>query len=249
MAVNEADLMKALDDMESLAKGKKPAKSGKKLSLKEWAEQGSEESAHKGEDGDDFEEVAEDEEDIDKAVDDDDSESESSDDEESSEDDEPPVKKAKKSTDIADIMKSDGANGGLIDVSPFIESLVEQVSESDQRLRKSVIALRDESRAYNRAQSTVINILAKAMVKLEKSLEAFGDLPAGERQTALSKSEVEERFEAPAFQFSRGQVLDAMFELTKSNQISGLAVTNYESFGSMESDVLAKVEAYFKKSA
>jgi hypothetical protein len=276
----EEQILKALSEMEAIAKGgsgKLPkstseangglsnegdkgemsvsAKKGGKT-LAQWVQETDESDAQKGAEESDFEDE---DEDVFKAESDDDDESSSDDeDEESSSDDEsedePPMKKGKaRKSSISDLMKSDSSAGPVIDISPFIEGLVDQVSDSDMGLRKAVVALQNEQRAFNRAQSKVLSLMAKSMIAMQERMEGFENLPAGGRRSVVSKSEIDERFDegvgSAGFAFNRDQVLDAMTELVKSHQIEPIEVTRYEVTSSMEQDTQRKVEQFLNKSA
>lgn len=284
MAIKEKSLMKALSEMEAIAKGgkgklpkttaeangglsnegdkqelavkgededdfdeeqvsedeaseeavEKAHKKGKKKGLVEWAKEEESEEAHKGHGSDD----------------------EESEDESESESEEPPMKKGKKvkKSTIADLVKSDSQAGAVVDVSPLIENLVDQVSEAVEDMRKSIDDSRDEQSGFNRALAKAVNLTAQSVLALNKRFDGIEDLPAGSRRTALTKGEVQERFDeggegGDVLDFNRHQVLDAMTDLAKSGSIPTIDVTRYETTGTMDPDVLKKVENHLKKSA
>jgi hypothetical protein len=240
------------------AAGVAKASKGGKKNLKQWAKddessssESSSDNARKGGDED------EDDDDIDKAVEDD-SEESSSESESESTSGEPPVKKGKtkKSASLADLMKSDSSVGPVVDVSPFIEGLVDQVSDADTRLRKSVKLMHEEQRAFQRAEAKVLGALAKSIQEVQERLGGIENAPVGARKSVLTKSEVNERFTengagigSDDFEFSKPQVLDALVELAKSHQIEPLEVSRYETTDSMELGTQRKVEEFLTKSA
>lgn len=215
------------DEDAGIEKGKK----GKKMSLKEWAEE--EETEHadmdKGGYGDDDEDESMDDDD------DDDDEGESMD----------KGSKCKKSMDISDLLKSDTDVGPVIDAVPVIEQFVDAVSESDNELRKSVDHL---SRRLG-GQQNVLKAMSKVLLGMQETLGNLMDQPANSRRTVLSKAEIHERFEDEGPQFSKSQVLDAMVNLCQRGQVTPVDVSRFEVTSSMEPNVRKAVEDELKKSA
>ena len=208
------------EDDAGIEKGKK----GKKLSLKEWAEEEATEHASKGDYGDD-----------DDDDDEDDDEDESMD----------KGSKCKKSMDISDLLKSDTDVGPVIDAVPVIEQFVDVVAESDNELRKSVDFL--SQRLHG--QQNVLKAMSKVLLGMQETLGNLMDQPAGQRRTVLSKSEIHERFEDEGPQFSKSQVLDAMVNLCQRGTVTPVDVSRFEVTNSMEPNIRKAVEDELKKSA
>jgi len=292
MKVREEELVKALSEMEAIAKGgdkmpKNTAQANGGLSTEgdktEMATQGGEQKVAKG--GKKLSRWAKDSKSSDsdsestskacKAMkkDDESSESESSDedstskaykamnaqessDEESSEEssessessDDKSSTKAKKST-IANLMKSDSVAGPVVDVSPFIERLVDQVSEAEYDLRKSLVSFHEEQSNQNKSLRKAISAMGNLMLEINNRMKDIEDAPVGQRKSVLSKSEISERFEEQPVDFSKSMVLDALVDLTRTGQVSSLDVSRYEVTNTMEPNVHKAVEGYLRKGA
>ena len=177
------------------------------------------------------------------AAGDDDSESSSSDSESSSSDD--PASKAT----ISDIIKSNSASSPVVDVSPFLETLVDTVSTSDMQLRKALVAMKDEQSGFNDSLRKSVVALGNLTLEIKKSLDQLMDAPAGQRRAVLSKSEITEPFEQPQADFSKSQILDTMFDLLKSGEqgITPVDITRYEGTNDMEPNVRRLVEGALRK--
>jgi len=262
--VREDQLLKALADMEAFAKGEGSA--GKTLPKTQKQSNGgfstvgdSEELAAKGGEDDEFEDespVAQQtlaewaSEDAEKAFGGDeeseDEESSESEDEESS--DEDAEEDTRKSQSVADLVKSHGVGGPFMDASPFIETLVDQVSDSDLQLRKSVLDMQRKQDQFNSKLSKAIVALGKSVMTLNAQLQEFGGQPVGMRKSVLAKSELSERFEQ-GFDFSKSQVLDAMVELCKSGRLQPIEVSKYETTNAMDAKVAHAVSEFLQQRA
>jgi len=210
----------------------KATKGKKKKTLSEWAKEEEAEDAHKGDYGDDDEsedesEGSEDEDDMEKCK----------------------TRKAKKSQSIADLMKSDSASGAVIDVSPFIETLVDQVSDSDAEVKKALIGLGKQQGSQQR----VMKALGNLMLDINKKLETIVEAPAGIRKSVMNAADMEEveRFpQTPQYDVSKQDVLDTMINMVKGGQLDPIHVTRYEMTDTMEPEIRKSVEDnLLKKSA
>lgn len=261
--VKEEQLAKALSDLESIVKSegattskmpKSTAQANGGLSDEGDKEELSTSGGDQSTAAKSLQEWAEEnEEDVEKAApagDDDDSSSSDDDDDSSSSDDEP-VSKCKKSTSLADVIKSDSATGPVIDASPFIEALVEQVSKADQRLRKSVDDSFSQQAKFNAQMQKAVSALGNVVLEMNKKVGGLMESPTGERKSVLSKSEINERFEEAPVDFTKSQVLDAMFDLVKSGSrdVTPIDITKYESSNFMEPNVRQAVEGVLRRSA
>jgi len=279
--VKEEQLVKALSQMEAIAKGDpkgklpkttdaanggfstegdagemgvggepnlsdmgKATKGGKKKTLADWAKENSEETSS---------------EEVSKAMNNEDESEDESEEEESSEEmseDEEEMSKASKKksklarkSTIANLIKSDAAAGPVVDVSPFIEHLVDQVSDAEHDLRKAIVGMREEQGLYNNAFRKSIVAMGNLILDIKKGLDEIRDLPAATRKSVLSKSEVFERFEEERPDFSKSQVLDAMLQMAQAGKIKPIDVTRYETTNSMDGNVRKSVEDFLRKSA
>jgi hypothetical protein len=274
MQVREEQLVKALTEMEALAKGgdkmpkntaeangalstvgdktematsddvsedvKKLGKAVKGKKLGKWAkEDESSDSEDSTSTSDDETSTAK------KAMNKDEDESSS----ESKSDDESSSEETTSKGTIADLMKSDSQAGSVIDVSPFIERLVDQVSEAEFDLRKSLVEFQGEQETHNKAIRKSIVAMGNMLLEINNRLQGIENSPASARKTMLSKSEVMDRFEEETPDFSKAQILDAMVDLAQRGQIQPWDVTTYESTNHMEPKVLKSVENYLRKSA
>lgn len=256
--MNEEKLVKALSELEEVVekgdpKGKMPkstdeangglstegdksemattgsvtkAVKGKKKTLTQWAKEEEEEEAHKA--------VAADE----------DSEDEESDEESESEESEDETSKST----ISDIMKSDTASGPVLDVAPFLETLVDTVSEADMELRKALVELHEEQSEFNSALRKAVVGIGNLVLEMKEDMADVMNRPAGTRKSVLSKSDVIERFEEETPSFSKSQVLDTMIDLVQKGQIDALSPTIYETSNFMDPTVKDKVETALRKS-
>lgn len=225
------------DDVEKAKKGKK-----RKQSLSQWAKEEEEEHS-KGLDGDE-------DDDFEKANDDD------SDDDDDDSDDET-EKCAKKSVgdlnrdSLSDLVKATDAGGPVVDVSPFLETLVDQVSDADMQVRKALTDMYEEQSQYNEGLRKSVVALGNLVLDINKKIDGFGDLPVGERKTVLSKSEIHERFEEENEpDFTKAQVLDAMCDLAEAGKVTPIDVSRYETTNTMEPPVAKAVNDHLlQKSA
>jgi len=278
MQVREEQLVKALTEMETIAKGGNGGKAMPKTTAEAnggLSHVGDKtELAAKGNDADDFEQEedvaikggrklgkwakddtstssSDDSDSTSKACKgiqaDDDSDDDSSDDESSS-DDSTSGTMAKKST-IADLIKSDAVAGPVVDVSSFVERLVDEVSEAEHELRKSVLEFQDEQTAQNRAVRKALTAMGNLVLEINNRMKGIEDAPAGTRKSILSKSEISERFEEPRYDFDQNQVTEALIELAQSGKVNPVDVTRYESTGTMENNVRKALEDHLRKSA
>ena len=270
-AVREESLLKALSDLEDIAKGdalpkdQKGAngglsKEGKAMAVKsdgredddeeeledeeksfsEWLE--SESALLKGDEEDESQEDEGDDEGEEEAP-------EAAEEEDEGEEDEEAEKSLGSQASISDIIKSNSATGPVVDVAPFIETLVDQVSDSDENLRKSIVALQDQQSGFNDTLQKSIVALGNLVLDMNKKLNSVWDAPVSGRKSVMSKSEVAERFEAAAPAFNKTQVLDTMVELVQKGHINPIDVSRYEATNSMEPNVRQTVETYLKKIA
>ena len=178
---------------------------------------------------------------------DEDDESSSDEDDDSSSDSDDSVSK---SQTITDLIKSNPQASGVYDVSPFIESLVDTVSTSDMQLRKALVAMRDEQTGFNSGLRKSMVAMGNLVLEMKKGLDQILDAPAGQRRAVLSKSEVVERFEPEAPDFSKAQVLDTMCNMLEKSipGITSIDVSRYEMTNTMEPDVRRAVENVLRKS-
>ena len=260
----EDTLLKALADMEELAKGesgmtgvgnKTPSTTAqangglsdegdkKELAVKGVAGDESKEMTAKG--GDKKKKTLsewakeEESEEAHKAMDDDDDESMDDDDEKEKE-----YKSETKKATISDMMKSDSSSGPVIDAVPVLESFVDTVSDAQNDLRKSVESVSELVQAQNR----VIKSLAKVVMKSQEQIAELLDQPVGERKTVLHKSEVSERFEQPMPQVNKSDVLDILIRKCQAGEISPIDVTRYETTLSMDPALAKSVRDEIRKS-
>ena len=199
----------------------------KKKTLSEWAKEEEDEEAHKGMSADE--------------------------DDESMDDDDEAYKGKKKMKDkackgtVADLIKSE--MGEVLNISPFLEELVDQVSDAEQDLRKSVIELAEQQDVHNKTLRKSVVAMGNLVLDIKKSLDTLMDQPTTDRRSVLSKSEVVERFEEAAPTLSKHQVLDAMVNLVQKGQLNSIEVARYETTNSMEPSVRKAVEDELRKSA
>lgn len=284
----ESDLLKALDDLESVAKGaipkemkdadggfategdgdelqvsadenaepKKVSKSVKKAKKSE-EESAEESSMDKGEDEESSMDKADDEESSDEEH----SPAETSSPELSDDDvgeNFERAKKAKKSTkksvskSIKKSLMEDETNSEMVNASSFLESLIDQVSDSNVEMAKS---LRHVKKSFDRQEErsqTQFGQLAKAMTLLGnitvgiaksvrgvvESLENIPDMAQG--RTKLSKSDVEQRHfqdtgdSASLDPSMYNQYMDRMIELAQKGQMPSEFVSEFELTKSLE---------------
>lgn len=221
----------SLDSDDSTAKG---GNGKKKKSLVDWAKEEEDEEAHKGDYGDDDDESM------------DDSDSDSGDDDADDEDDDKKVTekgyRAVKGNNetLADLVKSDASMGPVVDVAPFLERLLDQVSDALENQNR---AIADIGQQVN-SQQRVLKALGNVSLENKNLLKSFGDQPAGDRRSVLSKSEMVDRFEEAAPDFSKAEVLDAMVDLCQQGKVNPVAVSRYETTNTMEPEIRKSVEGH-----
>lgn len=200
---------------------------GKGKTLAQWAKEEAAEEAHKSEDEDEDDESMDEDEDEDVEK----------------------CSRTKKST-IADIIKSETSTGPIIDVAPFIETLVDQVSDSDQEVKKALLQLAKQQNSQRR----VLKAMGNLMLELRKGMGQVLNAPATVRKSVLSEADLDdvhsqERFRQTGMDFSKSDVLDAMVELAQAGRINTIDVSRYETTNTMEKDVRKAVEDHLRKSA
>ena len=270
--VQEDDLLKAIADIDNqLAKGEGDTRIDGQPSMPQTTAQA---NGALGQEGDTTQLAAKsnaaldayvaksmDDDEDDDAKDDDDDDMDKSarsakamDDDDDEDDAKPWKKKARKSESSLSLLKSQ-LQEGEADLMPFLESLTDQVSESQDALGKSMRNMRGEQRDFNETLAKAVAASCRMTMAIKKSLDTLMAQPNGQRKSYLSKSEVSQRFvggsgaggEAP--QYSRADITRALVELTAAKSINGLAVTTFEQSSYLDPVVRQAVENHLQKSA
>jgi hypothetical protein len=135
----------------------------------------------------------------------------------------------------------------VVDASGFVEKLVDEVSEAEADLRKSILGFQEEQHFQNKAVRKSLTALGNLVLEISERLKTVEDSPVGVRKSVLSKSEISERFE-PEFDFNKSQVLDALVELAQRGVVQPVDVSRYEGTNSMDPPVLKAVQDHLRKS-
>jgi hypothetical protein len=134
-----------------------------------------------------------------------------------------------------------------MDASPFLEGLVDNVSDEIDGMRKAIVYVQDmnmaamsEQGAFNQKLSKAIVAMGNLITEQNEMLKSLGGRPAGVRKSVTNVSEVHERFEKSGagaggeFQFDRNTVLRKAVEMVEQGKLPGTVVIGYETTGSME---------------
>jgi hypothetical protein len=260
--VNEEALLKALDKLE---KGVSSGEANPLPKKQAGANGGfSQESVGEGPtadvgipDGSDDDDPTEgkslgDDSDLEKAEDE---ESEGGEDEDTSEEEESsPEEETAKS--LREGIEEDDVVKSAIEVSDFLERLVDQTVESVDGLHKSFSLLKKSQRDFNGDLRDAVVAIGNEVMRVSKSLdqitEALGNQPVGRARAQMSKSLqasavqagnqqlVQPRFdgdEGGEFEFSKSQALEALMTLAQTGKVHPIVVTEYETSGSLPQQV------------
>ncbi len=267
MKVNEESLLKALDTLEgaagSVRKGEQKLPKSTKEADGGLSGQGGEgEEADVSVSGDEedptsHKSLTEDEDEFAKADDEESSDEEGPTDDdgeedESSSDDETPVKKGKTTKkSLAKSFSEDEVVASQIEVSDFLEHLVDQTSESVDGLAKGIGALSAHQTKFNGMVAKALTLIGNRLNEIQASLDEQGEQPAGGPRSQMTKSLKAGSVEAPAPrfegedgpEFSKSDVLDVLVGLAKENAVHPAIVSQYEVSTTMPPEVQRLVEA------
>ncbi len=211
---------------------------------------------------DDSESESESEEDMSKA------ESSSAGSEESVEKSSKKKEKVKKSS-FRDRVEKQPELKKAMDVSNFLESLVDLVSDADSEMVKSIVELHDEQKGFNGKLAKAMISIGRRLVKSEErneklfsmveslteKLEVLPD-PGRTRKSVLHKSEIMERNLAGRGENGeidhndpkvRKAMLEWMMDKSMQGKLSPLIVTQYEQRLAISDSVLKAAEPDLRK--
>lgn len=138
-----------------------------------------------------------------------------------------------------------------VEVSPFLEGLTDVVAGELESIEKSLGEFSGAQREFNGKIAKALVAIGRQQAAIAERLGVLANLPAGERRSALNKSEVQERFAQEGGgqpQFSKAQTLEIMMDMLQKGEIPAAAISTYEVSDTMDPVIAQKVTHQLKKS-
>lgn len=147
-----------------------------------------------------------------------------------------------------------------MEVSQFLEELVDGVADSIDNLRKSYVDGTSQQSGFNQRLAKAIVEIGNEVIQLRKSVTDYGNEPASERKSVLTKSELEGRDfggeggndhhqGAGATQIQKSDVLSHLCDRAEKGEIPTEVVTEYELTNDLPPNIAADVRQHFGAAA
>lgn len=164
-----------------------------------------------------------------------------------------PVKKSKKGVkkSMGDRVSENEDLRKSVEVSSFLEGLVETTTDSVDSLSKALDALEENVNDQLGRQAHALKIIGRTLISIQKSLgEQDENAPVHRPRSNLSKSVPVERFESgeDAPEFTAKQTMDVLIDLASTGKVPAVAVSAYEATGHIEPQFAPLVEQSLRKS-
>ncbi len=147
-----------------------------------------------------------------------------------------------------------------VEVSRFLEELVDTQADSHDKLAKAVYESDDLQKAFNGRLAKAVVAIGNTVEELRKAVAELSDQPAGTRKSVLSKSEdlLGREFDDPNAdhhqppgdpQIQKADVLDYLCEKAEAQEIPPEAVTEFELHDRLPPNIAADVKNHFAATA
>jgi hypothetical protein len=144
-----------------------------------------------------------------------------------------------------------------LEVSSFLEQLVDTTASGVDRLNKSIKQQGDYQHDFNVRMSKALTAIGGLLTDMQEQLSGISDAPAtsGPRSQfskSITAAQVEtgsqNRFEGEdAPEFSKSEVLESLITLAQKGEIHPVLVTQFESTGSLPAEIAQKVEQALRR--
>ena len=122
-----------------------------------------------------------------------------------------------------------------------VAALASEVAE----IKKSAAASSDEQAEFNKSLATAVVGIGEALSATADATVASAQLPVGAPKSQMRDVSVISKSQESS-SLTKGQVSEAMFELSKGGEIKSLDLIKFESTGQLDPHVRQKVENYYK---
>lgn len=258
LVVTEEEMLKAFEEIEDLAKSNKGKEEGKNKKGKKDKDEKNEEE---GEDMEKSETASEGNTEASKT---DDAEDASSEDSES-EDEEPTDEDAEEASEsdddedneldksFTDEADEDEVIRKSVEVSDFLESLVNQIGESIDPLTKALIKSQANQEQRYADIAKMVGNLSTVVKGLAQELGAIKNSPVRMKKSVTKEVSAPEKTFEPedtankdgGKELSKSQVADGMFELMKKGEVDPLEISKFEVTGEIRPAILEKIKKGF----